>query len=181
MHSIDKIQAAWHLAARLHNGQKYGGTQQDEHIEYLNHIGSVVFEVMVACQKEPNLNPDLAVLCAILHDSIEDTGYTYEQALQQFGPEVANGVLALTKNDEIAEKNEKMLDSLARIKVQPKEVWAVKMADRIVNLYAPPFYWSTEKKVAYRQEAQLIYNELQEGSPYLAQRLAQKTADYLIS
>jgi (p)ppGpp synthase/HD superfamily hydrolase len=70
------------------------------------------------------------------------------------------------------------MDSLKRIKLQPKEVWAVKMADRICNLYAPPFYWNNEKKIAYQKEAQLILSELKEGNSYLAERLQQKIEKY---
>ena len=71
-----------------------------------------------------------------------------------------------------------MLDSLKRIKQQPKEVWAVKMADRICNLYAPPFYWTNEKKKTYREEAMLIHRELKDGNAYLAERLGRKIEEY---
>ena len=72
------------------------------------------------------------------------------------------------------------MDSLSRIKQQPKEVWAVKMADRICNLYAPPYYWTNEKKTKYQKEAQLIHRELKKGNQYLSERLEQKIKDYLL-
>jgi (p)ppGpp synthase/HD superfamily hydrolase len=178
MWHIDGIQDAWHLATEYHNGQKYGGPRQDEQIEYLNHIGSVVFEVMTAATAEPHLNTDLALKCAILHDTLEDTRLTYDDLLTQFGEEVARGVQALTKDDRIKDSRDKMTDSLRRIKASPKEIWAVKMADRITNLYAPPFYWTNEKKASYLEEAHLILEQLRAGSPYLADRLAQKIRDY---
>ena len=86
--------------------------------------------------------------------------------------------MALTKNEELESKEEMMLDSLNRIKEQPKEIWAVKMADRICNLYAPPFYWNKERKIKYQKEAQLIHRELKEGNKYLAERLEKKINDY---
>jgi len=46
--SIDKLQDAWQLASKLHDGQKYGGAQEGEKVEYINHIGSVVFETLNA-------------------------------------------------------------------------------------------------------------------------------------
>ncbi|MEM6699111.1 MAG: bifunctional (p)ppGpp synthetase/guanosine-3',5'-bis(diphosphate) 3'-pyrophosphohydrolase, partial [Bacteroidota bacterium] len=91
---------------------------------------------------------------------------------------VAYGVMALTKNEKLGSKQEMMLDSLKRIKQQPKAVWAVKMADRICNLYAPPYYWTNDKKVNYQKEALLIYEQLQDGNEYLAKRLKQKIDDY---
>jgi len=144
----------------------------------MNHIGSVAFEVLTAAAIEKDFNVHLAMHCAVLHDTLEDTALTYEELANQFGTTVAEGVLALTKSNTIADKQTKMLDSLARIKKQPKEVWAVKMADRIVNLYAPPFYWDNEKKKAYRAEAQLIYDALKGGNHYLAERLAAKIEAY---
>ena len=124
------------------------------------------------------MNADLAIKCAVLHDSIEDTEQSYEGVKNLFGEEVANGVIALTKNEELVGKETMMLDSLNRIKKQPKEIWAVKMADRICNLYAPPFYWTNEQKSKYQKEAQLIYSELKEGNKYLAERLEKKINDY---
>ncbi|WP_337967476.1 HD domain-containing protein [uncultured Flavobacterium sp.] len=176
--SIDEIQKIWQLASKLHNGQKYGGFSDGEQVEYLNHIGSVVFEVLNAIQHTENINSDLAIKCAILHDTIEDTAITYEKVKALFGHEVASGVLALTKNDQIEDSLEKMRDSLKRIKEQPIEIWAVKMADRITNLYEPPFYWKDEKKLLYMEEAEIIYDELKDGNKYLAGRLKTKIKEY---
>lgn len=176
--SIDKLQNAWHLASRLHKGQKYGGSAKGEKIEYINHIGSVVFEVLNASNMSSDFNTELAMHCAILHDSIEDTDFDYDQVNELFGRQIADGVSALTKNESFPGKKEMMLDSLSRIKQQPKEVWAVKMADRICNLYAPPYYWNNEKKANYVQEAKLIYDHLHEGNEYLAERLQSKIEKY---
>lgn len=179
MWSIDELQEAWQLASRLHDGQKYGGQNDGEQIEYLNHIGSVTFEVLNAISQNKEMNASLAIKCAILHDTIEDTEQSYQDVKKLFGEEVADGVMALTKNEKLDGKEKMMLDSLSRIKQQPKEVWAVKMADRICNLSAPPYYWTNDKIIKYRKEAQLIYNELKDGNQYLAQRLQRKIKDYL--
>jgi (p)ppGpp synthase/HD superfamily hydrolase len=175
---IDDLQEAWQLATKMHDGQKYGGPSQGEEIEYINHIGSVAFEILAATLVEKDMNANLAIKCALLHDTLEDTTLTYNDVAQKFGKPVADGVQALTKSKHIKDKNEKMADSLARIKAQPKEVWAVKMADRICNLYAPPYYWSNDKKREYVKEAQLIHHELKDANAYLAGRLTQKIADY---
>lgn len=178
MWSIDELQKVWQLVSRLHNGQKYGGQKEGEKIEYLNHIGSVTFEILNAVNQEKGMNADLAIKCAMLHDTIEDTEQSYEDVKTIFGETLANGVMALTKNKKLESKRQMMLDSLSRIKQQPKEIWAVKMADRICNLYAPPYYWDNEKKIKYREEAQLIHKELKDGNKYLAARLEKKIKDY---
>lgn len=176
--SIDELQQTWQLASRLHDGQKYGGPNQGEQVEYINHIGSVVFEVLNAIDHTDDINAALAIQCAVLHDTIEDTPFSYDQITELFGKEVADGVLALTKDDTIEDKSEKMRDSLNRIKQQPVEVWAVKMADRISNLYQPPFYWNNAKKIAYMEEARLLLDTLKDGNAYLAKRLAEKIEVY---
>jgi (p)ppGpp synthase/HD superfamily hydrolase len=175
---IDELQDAWQLASRKHNGQKYGGAEQGEQVEYLNHIASVTFEIMTAALSEKGMDVDLAIKCAVLHDTLEDTDLKYEEISQKYGAKVADGVSALTKSATIEGKREKMLDSLQRIKAQPKEIWAVKMADRITNLYAPPFYWNNDKKKEYMEEARLIHETLREGNKYLADRLAEKINAY---
>ena len=176
--SIDELQNVWYLATRQHDGQKYGGQEEGREVEYLNHIGSVTFEILAALNQDASLDADLAIKCAVLHDTLEDTNLTFLEIENRFGKEVAAGVLALTKNDELGDKRTKMLDSLRRIKLQSKSVWAVKMADRICNLYAPPFYWNDERKRAYIEEAKLIHSELQQGSRYLADRLLRKIENY---
>lgn len=176
--SIDELQNVWYLATRQHDGQKYGGQEEGREVEYLNHIGSVTFEILAALQEEDTLDSDLAIKCAVLHDTLEDTNLSFTEIEKRFGLPVANGVLALTKNETIEGKEARMMDSLNRIKQQPKSVWAVKMADRICNLYAPPYYWTRERKRAYVQEAKMIHTALKDGNAYLAKRLWTKIEQY---
>ncbi len=168
----DKIRKAWFFASRVHKEQKYPGEQ----LPYITHIGNVMLEVMgVASTLE---NAELAICCAILHDTIEDTDTSYEDILQEFGKAVADGVEALSKDSTLATKKEQMLDSLKRIKEQPKEVWVVKMADRVANLGEPPHYWKLEKRETYRAEAQIIWDYLYEANEVMAERLKRKISDY---
>ena len=110
-------------------------------------------------------------IVALLHDVIEDTPCTYEDVLDHFPRPVADAVLALTKNEELP-REEQIPDSLGRIKSMPKEVWSVKLADRISNMHEPPPSWSREKKVKYREDARLILSELRGGNAYLESRLS---------
>ncbi len=175
---IDNTKEVWKLVTQMHSGQDYGGNQPNEKIDYINYIGSVVFALVSALRYHNDIDEDLAVKCAMLHDAIEDTDFTYEDAKERFGQRVADGVLALTKNESLGDKKTQMLDSLERIKKQPKAVWMVKIADRITNLYAPPHYWNDMKKAKYREEAMLIHQELKDGSEYLANRLWEKIENY---
>lgn len=175
--TIDDLQNTWQKVSILHNGQTYGGQNKDQKIEYINHIGSVVFEIINASKNSSDFNFDLAIKCAFLHDTIENTSFSIENLEKEYDQEVKEGVIALTKNTEL-EKKYQMIDSLNRIKAQSKEVWAVKMADRICNLYAPPYYWNESKKEKYLEEAKIIYEYLKEGNDYLAKRLSEKIEIY---
>lgn len=176
--NIEQISKAWQLATAHHDGQKYGGAREGEQIEYLNHIGSVMLEVMNALQYEKGLDANLALLCAILHDTVEDTTLRKEDIETQFGEAVAAGVAALSKDDTLPTKEAKMRDSLDRIIERPREVALVKLADRICNLSAPPYYWDDAKKRKYKEEAQTILAALAYASNYLANRLEAKIKAY---
>jgi (p)ppGpp synthase/HD superfamily hydrolase len=176
----EKYLEAWYFASIRHTGQKYGGHEQGMQIDYLTHLGKVSIEVIWALQQSTTkYDADLAVQCAILHDTLEDTSTSYEELEKIFGKKVADGVLALTKNENLAGKSEQMNDSLLRIQKQGKEIWMVKMADRISNLYKPPFYWNKQKIISYIEEANFIHSQLFEANQELALRLKQKIADYM--
>lgn len=174
----DRYSEAWMFATQAHDGQAYGGPREGQQLPYINHVGEVAAEVMAALFESPDLDGDLAVLCALLHDTVEDTDVTLAQLEQRFGAAVAQGVAALTKDERLPDKPTKMADSLARIQQQPREVWMVKLADRIVNLSQPPFYWSRDKAGRYREEARTILEALGPAHAGLAARLQAKIDAY---
>jgi (p)ppGpp synthase/HD superfamily hydrolase len=164
---------ALRFAADRHHGQIVTGTG----LPYLVHVVSVAAEVIAALGRERFAAPDLAVQCALLHDTLEDTATTEVELTAHFGGAVTAGVRALTK-DAALPKAARMGDSLRRIQAQPHEVWIVKLADRITNLAPPPDSWSREKRVAYGEEAGEILRALAPASLYLADRLAARITDY---
>ncbi len=175
MWSPERYLAAWRYAAEMHGEQKVPGTQ----LPYVVHVAAVTMEVMTALAQSNSVdNADLAVQCALLHDVIEDTPASYADVSARFGVAVADGVLALTKDKTLPTKSAQMADSLARIRQQPREVWTVKLADRITNLQTPPSHWDAAKIVAYRVEAQTILAVLGEADGRLAARLEKKIGRY---
>ncbi len=182
--SQEKYVKALKFATEAHCAvsQKVPGTE----FPYICHPVMVTMEVLAALSHHENVNGDLAVCCALLHDVIEDTKASYEDVKDAFGKDIADGVSALSKRedaaasakDEVSRKKLMMADSLARIKSQPKEVWMVKLSDRITNLMAPPAYWSSEKRRKYREEASTILAALGEASDFLARRLKQRIEKY---
>ncbi len=160
------------FAARAHAEQR-----TPHGLPYLTHLCLVAMEVDLALRERADLDVDLATRCALLHDTIEDTATTEADLEAAFGPAVASGVLALTK-DERLPKPDQMPDSLRRILEQPREVAAVKLADRICNLGPPPPHWNPERIAAYRTEAQRILDALGAADAGLARRLEQRIAAY---
>jgi guanosine-3',5'-bis(diphosphate) 3'-pyrophosphohydrolase len=167
-------QQAIRFAAERHGEQKITGAE----IPYVVHLSNVCMEILFAAQKSGNFDLSLAVQVALLHDVLEDTQTQEDELTKRFGEQVASGVKALTKNDALP-KEERMYDSLRRIKLQSKEIWAVKLADRISNLQPPPAHWTQEKVTQYLEEALLIYDELKNGNAYLAARLKSKIKEYV--
>lgn len=164
---------AYRFAAEKHIGQKVPGTDWS----YLAHLSMVSMEVMAALSHETDKDGNIVIQVAILHDTIEDTDATYDELKSEFGRHVAEGVLALTKDGAI-EKQHQMEDSLKRIKLHSKEIWMVKLADRITNLQPPPSHWSSQKRKKYLKQAKLILNELRSGSDFLSYRLTAKILEY---
>jgi (p)ppGpp synthase/HD superfamily hydrolase len=179
----DRYVRALRLAARRHAGHFMPVGQDGIVYPYLVHVTSVTAEVIAALPGS-GLDADLAVCCALLHDTIEDTAKTADdraalaaEIAALLGPGVRAGVLALSK-DKALEKSAQMADSLRRIREQPHAVWAVKLADRITNLAPAPAHWDAAKRTAYRDEARRILDALGEASPTLAARLRAKIEAY---
>jgi (p)ppGpp synthase/HD superfamily hydrolase len=173
MWSQDAYKRALDFAARVHGDQRVPGSGYP----YVVHLTKVAMEAMAACVADPALDANVAIACALLHDSIEDAGVARSQIQAEFGAAIAAGVQALTK-DSTVEKSRQMGDSLERIRASAREVWVVKLADRITNLEPPPAQWSPEKRRAYRAEAQQILDALRGASTLLETRIEEKIAAY---
>lgn len=86
-----QIEQAIKAAAVLHDGQVRKGLIP---IPYITHLFSVMYYL-----SEFTDNEDVLV-AALLHDTLEDTDYTVEELTNDFGPLVADIVLAVTEPDE---------------------------------------------------------------------------------
>lgn len=175
MNAQDLYQRAIRFAAEKHQEQHQciPGTN----LPYVVHLSNVAMELLVAAPHSTHFDLNLAIQVALLHDTLEDTSTTIDELTEQFGHEISNAVLALTKNKHLP-KEVQMLDCLSRIKQQRTEVWAVKLADRITNLQVPPAHWALQKKISYHQEANVILETLQGANAYLEHRLANKLLAY---
>ena len=170
----NKINEVLLFASVNHEGQK----MKQPDVSYVTHLQGVCLEAVSGCLNSgANVNLEKVIILALLHDTLEDTKATYEEVETKFGKEIADGVLALTKNNDLP-KEDKMKDSLKRIKKQGVEVCIVKLADRIFNLKDIPLTWDNNKINSYKEEAKDILNELGSYNEYMASRLEEKINNY---
>ncbi|MDB4921218.1 HD domain-containing protein [Mucilaginibacter sp.] len=171
MYKIDLFLKAFKFASFVHNGQLIPGSE----LPYIVHIASVCFELSSILDEATD--NDLIMTCAALHDSIEDTNTSYEEIKKAFGLQVAEGVQALTKNYTLP-KEIRITDSIERIILQPKEIWMVKLADRISNLNQPPSTWDKKKIENYYYQSCELYEKLHDCSVELSSRFLIKLKEY---
>jgi (p)ppGpp synthase/HD superfamily hydrolase len=164
----DLFHETLHFAAAAHEGQFIPG----QNYSYVVHLIGVCMEALRAAMIEP-ADSNLIMQCSLLHDTMEDTPITLNILSDRFGNQVAEGVLALTRQE-----GETSADYLKKIVRQKKEIWMVKLADRIWNMTLPPEHWDAAKRRDYQEDARLIYETLKSGSPYLAARLSDKIYAY---
>ncbi|GAA3513593.1 HD domain-containing protein [Aquimarina addita] len=167
-------QKAMKFAGEKHSDQQVPGTTAN----YLLHIANVSMEVLMAYNFDHSFDIDFAIQTAILHDTLEDTTANYEELKNEFGEPIAKALQALTKDENLSSKEERMTDSLHRINQLQKEVGLVKIADRITNLQTPPPHWTIEKISNYIEEAKLIAKSIKNKNEYLHTRLYQKVEAY---
>ena len=125
---VDRIAAAYELAAEAHTGQVRRSGEP-----YVTHplaVATIVADLGL---------DDVTIAAALLHDAVEDTRITNEQLEDQFGLEVAAIVDGVTKLERIefasreaqqAASMRKMLLAMA----QDLRVLVVKLADRLHNM-----------------------------------------------
>ncbi|NRA51021.1 MAG: bifunctional (p)ppGpp synthetase/guanosine-3',5'-bis(diphosphate) 3'-pyrophosphohydrolase [Phaeodactylibacter sp.] len=121
------IRMAYELAVQAHAAQRRKSGEP-----YILHP----IAVAKICADEIGLGPT-AIICALLHDVVEDTEVTLEDIREQFGARIAKIVDGLTKLDSAynaespqAENFRKVLSTL----VDDVRVVLIKMADRLHNM-----------------------------------------------
>ena len=146
------IRKAFVLATNAHNG-----TRRKSGEPYIYHP----IAVALICCKEINLGAT-SVICALLHDVVEDTDYTLEDIRELFGDVVAEIIDGLTKIDDLVFDNKSQsiqAENFKKIFLSMSKdirVILIKLADRLHNMRTldamPP-----EKQLKIASETSYFY------------------------
>jgi GTP diphosphokinase / guanosine-3',5'-bis(diphosphate) 3'-diphosphatase len=121
------IRMAFELAVEAHQRQRRKSGEP-----YILHP----IEVARICVDEIGLGPT-GVICALLHDVVEDTQVTLEEIESKFGKKIANIIDGLTKLDKAFAKDSPQAENFQKILktlTQDVRVVLIKMADRLHNM-----------------------------------------------
>lgn len=156
----DMIKQAMIFAVNKHKNQIY---KRRVPVPYITHIEEVwELSLKTVCHnKIDNLiipKPDIIYtqICAILHDTIEDTDTTVEEIQNTFGKKVAQGIWALTKDPNIPHA---FTNSIDKILQNPREIAIIKLADRVCNMREIPD-WNKKKLIAYQKQTTMLIDKL---------------------
>jgi GTP pyrophosphokinase len=147
------IKKAYSYAAEYHKDQKRLSGE-----EYIVHPLEVA-DIITTLELD-----DAAICAALLHDTIEDTGTTYDDVKNAFGEEIAQLVEGVTKlgkleyvdkEEEQAENYRKLFMAMAK----DIRVLMVKLADRLHNMRTLK-YLREERQISNAKETLQVYSPL---------------------
>lgn len=169
---ICRVMDALSFAASAHANHRRKGATQEPYINHLIEVSELV-SVATAGQDLP------AILAALLHDVIEDTGTSEADLATRFGKEVAV-IVAENSDDLTLPKPERQLARIAAAPHKSPSARLVKTADMISNLRAiaksPPAGWGPSRQLAYLNACRAMAAAIRGSNPGL-ERLFEETAD----
>jgi guanosine-3',5'-bis(diphosphate) 3'-pyrophosphohydrolase len=155
--------AATAFAAHKHRDQRRKDAKASPYINHPIALANVL-------ANEAKVQDVIALMAALLHDTIEDTDTTAEELRAHFGAAVAEIVVQVTddKNLKKSERKRQQVVHAAGIREQAK---LVKLADKICNLRdinaSPPPDWTLQRKREYFDWAKEVVDQMRGVHPKL--------------
>lgn len=143
MTSFSRLTKAFHFAAEKHVDQRRKGDRAEP---YVNHV------IEVANLLARNGADEITILAGILHDTVEDTGTTFEELEKEFGNSVADVVREVTDDKSLPKQERKKLQ-IQHAAHASDRAKMVKLADKSANLRtlleSPPPDWEKKRITEY--------------------------------
>lgn len=150
-----KIQAALNKAMELHGSQKR--ISGEPYITHPLSVASILVDMKMDTQ---------TIMAALLHDTVEDTGYTLEELEKDFDSETAQLVNGVTKISgvKLSKKTEQEAESIRKMLIamtQDIRVIIIKLADKLHNISTVHFL-PRDRAKRFARECLDIYAPLAE-------------------
>jgi GTP diphosphokinase / guanosine-3',5'-bis(diphosphate) 3'-diphosphatase len=144
---VRMLQRAYETAAYLHREQKR--RSGDPYITHPLAVATILAELGMT---------ESTLAAALLHDTVEDTGYSLDALREDFGDEVARLVDGVTKLDRVkygqasaAETVRKMVVAMAR----DIRVLVIKLADRLHNMRTLSYMAADKQEIKARETLEI--------------------------
>lgn len=163
MNGIEKILDAASFAAKKHQDQKRKGSDGEPYINHPLEVAKMVANI-------GGVNDPEIITAAVLHDTVEDTGVSFEEIAERFGEAVAAYVRELTDDKSLpkAERKQKQVEKAPHLSDGAKQI---KLADKISNIQDvtnnPPDGWDLQRRREYVEWGEKVVAGLRGASPAL--------------
>lgn len=153
------MEAAIEFAVAAHGGDARDG---EAPLPYVTHP----IEVMSLLRYVGGVTDEGLLVVACLHDVLEESSVSSDTIREAFGERIADGVIALTRREpgetettglseeQIWELRSSIL--LSEISMMPKEIQAIKLADRLANIRQAKVTRKPKKLARYKRQTEEI-------------------------
>jgi len=170
MHDLAKILHAASFAAQKHKNQKRKGSNGEPYINHPIEVANFLADV-------GKIDDSDIIVAALLHDTVEDCGVSYEEIEKRFGATVAGYVRELTDDKSLpkAERKRLQIEHAPQLSHGAKQI---KLADKISNIRGviedPPADWDLNRRREYVEWGEQVVAGLR-GSNTELERLFDET------
>lgn len=170
---LHRVLTAADFAARKHSAQRRKDPQQTP---YINHPVGVALSLAAAGVSDVD-----AVLCALLHDTVEDTDTSIAEVEAAFGARVAGMVDEVTDDKELPSAERKRLQ-VVHAGLVSRGARCVKLADKLYNLRdllrVAPVGWGEERVAEYFRWSAEVVKGASGVCPEVERELAEVFAEF---
>ena len=149
------------FAARAHAAQVRKGAAREPYVNHVIEVATILAE---------HGAPPEAIVAGLLHDTVEDTDFTHEDLLREFGATIAAIVAEATDDKALPKETRKALQ-VSQAPRKSEAARQLKLADKISNLRAiaesPPANWNNARRTEYIGWAGRVAEGLMDVNPAL--------------